>query len=86
MARGCGNLSDPIFKSSNARALPEGGGGVFKFRVDRRIIFFDLPISLCWMDMVVVHILSTAVDSIKEQRPKILFLFLSDQGWALIII
>ena len=63
-----------------------GGGGVFKFRVDRRIIFFDLPISLCWMDMVVVHILSTAVDSIKEQRPKILFLFLSDQGWTLIII
>ena len=32
--RGRGNLNDPIFKSSNARALPGGGGGV---EVDRRI-------------------------------------------------
>ena len=33
------NLNDPIFKSSNARALPGGGGrGMLKFRVDRRII------------------------------------------------
>ena len=36
LARGGGNLNDPIFKSSNARALP-GGGGMLKFRVDRRI-------------------------------------------------
>ena len=32
LARGGGNLNDPIFKSSNAR-----GGGMLKFRVDRRI-------------------------------------------------
>ena len=36
LARGGGNLNDPIFKSSNARAFP-GGGGMLKFRVDRRI-------------------------------------------------
>ena len=35
LARGGGNLNDPIFKSSNARGLP-GGGGMLKFRVDRR--------------------------------------------------
>ena len=28
LTRRGGNLSDPIFKSSNARALPGGGGGV----------------------------------------------------------
>ena len=27
LAQGDGNLNDPIFKSSNARALHEGGGG-----------------------------------------------------------
>ena len=27
LARLGGNLNDPIFKSSNARALPAGGGG-----------------------------------------------------------
>ena len=27
LARGGGNLNDPIFKSSNARALPGGGRG-----------------------------------------------------------
>ena len=37
LAIGGGNLNDPIFKSSNARGLP--GGGMLKFRVDRRIIF-----------------------------------------------
>ena len=26
LARGGGNLNDPIFKSSNARAFPSGGG------------------------------------------------------------
>ena len=36
LARGGGNLNDPIFKSSNARGLP-GGGEMLKFRVDRRI-------------------------------------------------
>ena len=31
-------MNDPIFKSLNARALPwRGGGGMLKFRVDRRI-------------------------------------------------
>ena len=37
LARGGGNLNDPIFKSSNARGLPwgKGGGGwMLKFRVD----------------------------------------------------
>ena len=38
LARGGGNLNDPIFKSSKARALPGGGGGMLKFRVDLRII------------------------------------------------
>ena len=33
LARGGGNLNDPVFKSSNARAV----GGMLKFRVDRRI-------------------------------------------------
>ena len=39
LARGGGNLNDPIFKSSNVRGLPggAGGGGMLKFRVDRRI-------------------------------------------------
>ena len=39
LAGGGGNLNDPIFKSSNARDLPGGGGGgrMLKFRVDRRI-------------------------------------------------
>ena len=37
LAQGRGNLNDPIFKSSNARGLPGGGGGMLKFRVDRRI-------------------------------------------------
>ena len=27
LARGAGNLNDPVFKSSNARALPSFGGG-----------------------------------------------------------
>ena len=27
LARGGGNLNNPIFKSSNARGLPGGGGG-----------------------------------------------------------
>ena len=37
LAIGGGNLNDPIFKSSNARGLPGGGGGgMLKFRVDRR--------------------------------------------------
>ena len=36
LAIGGGNLNDPIFKSSNARGLP--GGGMLKFRVDRRIM------------------------------------------------
>ena len=36
LAQGGGNLNDPIFKSSNARAFP-GGGGMLKFLVDRRI-------------------------------------------------
>ena len=35
LAIGGGDLNDPIFKSSNARGLP--GGGMLKFRVDRRI-------------------------------------------------
>ena len=30
LARGGGNLNDPIFKSSNARGLPGGGGGSFE--------------------------------------------------------
>ena len=39
LAIGGGNLNNPIFKSSNARGLPRGGGGggMLKFRVDRRI-------------------------------------------------
>ena len=39
LARGVGNLNDPILKSSNAWGLPGGGGGeMLRFRVDRRII------------------------------------------------
>ena len=41
LARGGGNLNDPIFKGSNARGLP-GGGGKLKFQVDRCISAFDL--------------------------------------------
>ena len=38
LAQGGGTLNDPIFESSNARGLPRtGGGGMLKFRVDRRI-------------------------------------------------
>ena len=39
LARGGGNLNDPIFKSLNARALPGEGGRMLKFRVDRRMRF-----------------------------------------------
>ena len=40
LARGGGNLNNPIFKSSNAWAGGGGGvgGGVLKFRVGRRIM------------------------------------------------
>ena len=38
LSRGGGDLNDSIFKSSNARGLPwGGGGGELKFRFDRRI-------------------------------------------------
>ena len=40
LARGGRNLNDPIFTSSNSRALP--GGWMLKFRVDRRIKLFNL--------------------------------------------
>ena len=33
-------MNDPIFKSSNARGLP-GGGGMLKFQFDRRIKFIE---------------------------------------------
>ena len=46
LARGGGNLNDPIFKSSNARDLP-GGGGMLKFRVDRRIS--SGPVGQLWV-------------------------------------
>ena len=45
LAQGGGNLNEPVFKSSNARALPGGGGGgMLKFPVDRRVIvsYFDI--------------------------------------------
>ena len=39
LAKGGGNLNDPIFKILNARGLPRvGGGGMLKFRVHRRIM------------------------------------------------
>ena len=37
LAQGGGNLNNSIFKSSNARGLPGGGGGMLMFRIDRRI-------------------------------------------------
>ena len=37
LARRAGNLNDPVFKRFNIRALP-GGGGMLKFRFDRRIV------------------------------------------------
>ena len=42
---GGGNLNKPIFKSSNARGLP-GGGGMLNFRIDRRItlLLFKTPV------------------------------------------
>ena len=36
--------------------------------------------------MVAVRVLSTAGDTVKEQMPKILFLFLSEQGCMLMMI
>ena len=36
--------------------------------------------------MVAVHVISTPVDILKEQIPKILFLFLSEPGWMPIIV
>ena len=36
--------------------------------------------------MVAVRVLSTAADTVKEQMPKILFLFLSEQGCMLMMI
>ena len=38
LAQGSGNLNDPIFKSSNAWALPGKVGGMLKFPLDRRIM------------------------------------------------
>ena len=52
LARGGGNLNDPIFKSSNARGLP--GGGMLKFRFDRRIIVLT-SFFLCSTSLVKVH-------------------------------
>ena len=47
LAIGGGNLNDPIFKSSNARDLPGGGGGgMLKFRVDRRITSSETSLSI----------------------------------------
>ena len=45
MARGSGNLNDPIFKSSNIRGMLGGGGGgmMLKFRVDRCITKIVVP-------------------------------------------
>ena len=48
LAIGGGNLNNPIFKSSNARGLP-GGGGMLKFRVDRRIILMQAFNSLVYI-------------------------------------
>ena len=36
LARGGGNLNDPILKSSNACGLPGRGGGMLKFRVETK--------------------------------------------------
>ena len=36
--------------------------------------------------MVAVHVISTPADALKEQIPKILFLFLSEQVWVSIIV
>ena len=48
LARGGGNLKDPIFKRSNTRGLP-GGEGMLMFRVDQRIThsFLETTIFLC---------------------------------------
>ena len=61
LARWGGNLNDLIFKSSNARGLPRGGGGMLKFRVDRRITLWEVkePVTagspvLCFVVVVVV--------------------------------
>ena len=40
--------------------------------------YFLLFVDLFLLDMVAVRILSTAVDTVKEQMPRILFLFLSE--------
>ena len=43
-------------------------------------------VQLFLLDMVAVRVPSTAVDTVKKQMPKILFLFLSEQGCMLMII
>ena len=47
LARGGGNLNNPILKSSNSRFARGGGGvGMLKFRVDQRIGLQQLYILL----------------------------------------
>ena len=47
VAQGGGNLNNSIFKSSNARGLPGGGGGMLMFRIDRRIKRITLCFDSC---------------------------------------
>ena len=53
LAREGGNLNDPVFKSSNSRALPGKGGGMLKLRVDRRI---TLSFVMGWVKEHYLHV------------------------------
>ena len=54
-------MNDPIFKSSNARALPERGG-MLMFRFDRRIISrFESSIKKSAMDGFILKMLKSSV-------------------------
>ena len=46
------------------------------------LLFVDLFL----LDVVAVRVLSTAVDTVKEQMAKFSFLLLSEQGWMLIVL
>ena len=48
--------------------------------------YFLLFVDLFLSDMIAVRVFSMAVDTLKEQMAKILFLFLSEQGWMLIMM
>ena len=75
LAQGGGNLNNSLFKSSNARGLPGGGGGgMLMFRIDRRITveaMFNGAYSIsitCYHGHINIPITSTTSNIYRKSR------------------